>query len=34
MSDTLGSHTGANIAEQLFDVLKDYQIYGYQIAYF
>jgi hypothetical protein len=34
MSDTLGSHTGTNIAEQLFDVLKDYQIHGHQIAYF
>ncbi|KAM0698006.1 hypothetical protein Q7P36_002860 [Cladosporium allicinum] len=26
MCDTFGSHTGANIADQLFDVLKDYQI--------
>jgi hypothetical protein len=34
MRDTLGSHTGANIADQLFDVLKDYQISGSQIAYF
>jgi hypothetical protein len=24
MRDTLGSHTGANIADHLFDVLKDY----------
>jgi len=32
--DTLGSHTGANIANQLFDVLKHYQISGNQIAYF
>ena len=34
MRDTLGSHTRANIADQLFDVLKDYQISGNQIAYF
>jgi hypothetical protein len=34
LSNTLGSHTGANIADQLFDVLKDYQISGNQIAYF
>jgi len=34
MRDTLGSHTGANIADHLFDVLKDYQISGNQIAYF
>ena len=34
MRDTLGSHTGANIADQLFDVLKDYQISRSQIAYF
>lgn len=34
MRDTLGSHTGANIADQLFDVLKDYQISGSQIAFF
>jgi hypothetical protein len=34
MRDTLGSHTGSNIANQLFDVLKDYQISGNQIAYF
>jgi hypothetical protein len=32
--DTLGSHTGANMADHLFDVLKDYQIRGNQIAYF
>jgi hypothetical protein len=24
MRDTLGSHTGANIADHLFDVLKEY----------
>jgi RNase adaptor protein for sRNA GlmZ degradation len=24
MCDTLGSHTSANIADQLFDVLKDF----------
>jgi hypothetical protein len=34
LSNTLGSHTKANIANQLFDVLKDYQISGNQIAYF
>jgi hypothetical protein len=34
MRDTLGSHTGANIADHLFDVLKGYQISGNQIAYF
>jgi hypothetical protein len=34
MRDTLGSHTGANIADHLFDVLKEYQISGNQIAYF
>jgi hypothetical protein len=34
MCNTLGSHTGANIADLLFDVLKDYQISGNQIAYF
>ena len=34
MCDSLGSHTGANIADNLFDVLKDYQIHGRQIAYF
>ena len=32
--NTLRSHTGANIADHLFDVLKDYQISGNQIAYF
>lgn len=32
--DTLGSHTGANIADYLFDFLKDYQISGSQIAFF
>jgi hypothetical protein len=34
MRDTLGSHTGSNIADHLFDVLKDYQISGSQIAFF
>ena len=34
LRDTLGSHTGANIADNLFDVLKDYQISSNQIAYF
>jgi hypothetical protein len=34
MRDTLGSHTGANMADHLFDVLKEYQISGNQIAYF
>ena len=34
MRDTLGSYTRANIADQLFDVLKDYQISSNQIAYF
>lgn len=34
MRDTLGSHTSANIADHLFDVLKDYQINGSQIAFF
>ena len=34
MCDSLGSHTGANIANNLFDVLKDYQIHSRQIAYF
>jgi hypothetical protein len=34
MCDTLGSHTGANMADQLFDVLKDFQISGNQISYF
>ena len=32
--DSLGSHTGANIADNLFDILKDYQIHSCQIAYF
>lgn len=32
--DTLGSHTGSNIADHLFDVLKHYQISGSQIAFF
>ena len=34
LCNTLSSHTGANIADQLFDILKDYQISGNQIAYF
>jgi hypothetical protein len=34
LRDTLGSHTGENIADHLFDVLKDYQISGSQIAFF
>jgi hypothetical protein len=34
LCNTLGSHTGANIADHLFDILKDYQISGNQIAYF
>jgi len=34
MRDTLGSHIGTNIANHLFDVLKDYQINSKQIAYF
>jgi hypothetical protein len=34
MCNTLGSHTGANIADHLFDVLKEYQISSSQIAYF
>jgi hypothetical protein len=32
--DTLGSYTRANIADHLFDVLKEYQISGNRIAYF
>jgi hypothetical protein len=34
MCDMLGSHTGANIVDQLFDVLKDFQISSNQISYF
>jgi hypothetical protein len=34
MCNTLGSHTSANIADHLFDVLKEYQISSSQIAYF
>ena len=34
MRDTLGSHTGSNIVDHLFDVLKHYQISGSQIAFF
>jgi hypothetical protein len=32
--DTLGSHIGANITDQLFDALRDHQISSNQIAYF
>jgi hypothetical protein len=34
MRDILGSHTRANIADHLFDVLKEYRISSNQIAYF
>jgi hypothetical protein len=34
MRDTLRSHTRANMADHLFDVLKEYQISSNQIAYF
>jgi len=34
MRDTLGSHTRANISNNLFNVLKDYQISSSQIAHF
>jgi hypothetical protein len=34
LCDTLGSHTGADIADHLFDVLKNYKISGNQIAFF
>jgi hypothetical protein len=34
LRDTLGSHTSENIADHLFDVLKDYQISSSQIAFF
>jgi hypothetical protein len=34
IQDTLSSHTRANIADHLFDVLKEYQISSNQIAYF
>jgi hypothetical protein len=34
MRDTLGSHIRANMADHLFDVLKEYQISSNQIAYF
>ena len=34
MRNTLGSYSGVNLADHLFDVLKDYQISGNQIAYF
>ena len=33
LRDTLGSHTGANIANHLLSVINDFQI-GYQIAFF
>lgn len=31
---THGSHTGANIAQHLFEMLRDYQIRGTQVTYF
>jgi len=34
MRDSLGSHTGTDVADQIFDVLKEYKICGNQIAYF
>jgi hypothetical protein len=34
LRDTLGSHTGANVVDHLFDVLIDFQIHSNQIAYF
>jgi hypothetical protein len=34
MRDTFGSYTSSNIVHHLFDVLKDYQISGSQIAFF
>lgn len=34
LRNTYGSHTGANIAQHLFEVLHDYQIRGSQVAYF
>jgi hypothetical protein len=34
MCNTLGSYTSANIADYLFDILKEYQISSSQIAYF
>jgi hypothetical protein len=34
MRDILGSHTRANIADHLFNVLKEYQISNNQIMYF
>jgi hypothetical protein len=34
IQDTLSSHTRANIADHLFDVLKEYQISSNQIVYF
>ena len=33
LCDTLGSHTGANIADYLLSIINDFQI-GYQIAFF
>jgi hypothetical protein len=33
LRDTLGSYTGANIADHLLSVINDFQI-GYQIAFF
>lgn len=34
MRDTLGSHTGANIADHLADVLSDFEISGDRVAYY
>jgi hypothetical protein len=34
MRDTLGSHTGDNIADHLADVLNDFEISGDQVAYY
>lgn len=34
LRDTKGSHTSKNIADYLFDVLRDYRISGSQIAFF
>lgn len=34
LRDTMGSHTGANIADYLSDVLQDFEIAGSQVAYY
>lgn len=34
MRDTMGSHTGTNIADHLVDVLSDFEIEGHQVAYY